>query len=282
MSIRESPLMPKRWRWGKRGKFSPSVMSSAGYKGVAAALQGAVTEMNNAVPLAPCFSTSIFLRPALSSAPEALGGPLQNALTLALGTPMDKRLSIDRFVHVEVTNLTQLRNWLAAHYSQHESVWLATFKKDTPEKYVSRQQVLDELLCFGWIDGVLRTLDDKRTMQLISPRRHQVWAKSYKDRAERLIAEGRMERPGLVAIETSKSGGFWDAMNEVDALEVPEDLAIALSATSTAASRFDACAPSYRRNVLRWIAIAKTDVTRNKRISTVAAFAERGEKVPQM
>jgi uncharacterized protein YdeI (YjbR/CyaY-like superfamily) len=194
----------------------------------------------------------------------------------------DKRLPVDRFAHVEVVNPAQLRDWLASNYSQDESVWLVTFKKVTPEKYVSRQQVLDELLCFGWIDGVLRTLDDKRTMQLISPRRHQVWAKSYKDRVARLMAEGRIEQPGIAAIETSKARGLWDTMADVDALEVPEDLAIALSATANAASRFDAYAPSYRRNVLRWIANAKTDVTRNKRVSTVAAFAGRGEKVPQM
>jgi uncharacterized protein YdeI (YjbR/CyaY-like superfamily) len=194
----------------------------------------------------------------------------------------DKRLPVDRFAHVEVVKPAQLRDWLASNYSQDESVWLVTFKKVTPQKYVSRQEVLDELLCFGWIDGVLRTLDDKRTMQLISPRRHQVWAKSYKDRVARLMAEGRMEQPGLAAIETSKARGLWDAMADVDALEVPEDLAIALSATANAASRFDAYAPSYRRNVLRWIANAKTDVTRNKRVSTVAAFAGRGEKVPQM
>jgi uncharacterized protein YdeI (YjbR/CyaY-like superfamily) len=195
---------------------------------------------------------------------------------------IDKRLPVDRFVHVEVGNPAQLRDWLAANHAQQTSVWLVTFKKITPERYVSRQQVLDELLCFGWIDGVLRTLDDKRTMQLISPRRHQVWANSYKDRVARLIAEGRMEQPGLTAIATSKALGLWDAMADVDALEVPEDLAIALSATANAAPRFHAYAPSYRRNVLRWIAIAKTDVTRSKRISTVVAFAGRAEKVPHM
>jgi uncharacterized protein YdeI (YjbR/CyaY-like superfamily) len=207
-------------------------------------------------------------------------GPFSRVMNTDVLT--DKRLPVDRFAHVEVVNPAQLRDWLASNHSQDESVWLVTFKKVTPEKYVSRQQVLDELLCFGWIDGVLRTLDDKRTMQLISPRRRQVWAKSYKDRVARLIAEGRMEQPGLAAIETSKARGLWDAMADVDALEVPEDLAIALSATANAASRFDAYAPSYRRNVLRWIANAKSDVTRNKRVSTVAAFAGRGEKVPQM
>jgi uncharacterized protein YdeI (YjbR/CyaY-like superfamily) len=151
----------------------------------------------------------------------------------------DKRLPVYRFAHVEVVNPAQLRDWLSSNYSQDESVWLVTFKKVTPEKYVSRQQVLDELLCFGWIDGVLRTLDDKRTMQLISPRRHQVWAKSYKDRAARLMAEGRMEQPGIAAIETSKARGLWDTMADVDALEVPEDLAIALSATLLSPKRLE-------------------------------------------
>ena len=64
-------------------------------------------------------------------------------------------------------------------------------------QYLSTDQVLDELVSFGWIDGIRRKVDDERTMQLISPRRIEPWARTYKDRAERLIAAGRMQRPGM-------------------------------------------------------------------------------------
>ena len=83
-------------------------------------------------------------------------------------------------------------------------------------------------MAFGWIDGIRRKLDDDRTMQLISPRKVQHWAKSYKDRAARLIEEGRMQAPGLASIEAGKASGLWSFMDDVDALIVPEDLRMAL------------------------------------------------------
>lgn len=175
-----------------------------------------------------------------------------------------------------------LRAWLAEHYSQHASVWLVTWKKHHPDKYLSRDDVLDELLCFGWIDGRRRKVDDDRTMQLISPRRHQAWAQSYKARAQRLMENGKMAAPGLASIETGKRSGLWDFYSDVDALHVPDDLAAALTLQPPASSTFDAFAPSKRRNILRWIKSAKTETTRAKRIATVASLAAVGQTPPHM
>lgn len=188
----------------------------------------------------------------------------------------------DGFAQVEVRSPTELRDWLATHHGQAESVWLVTWKKNPGAPYVSVAQVLDALIAFGWIDGIRRKLDDDRTMQLIAPRRQQVWAKTYKDRADRLIAEGRMMPAGLAAIAASQRDGLWDAMADVDALIIPPDLELALAAHPAAAERFAAAAPSYRRNVLRWIKTAKTAPTRDKRIAITVDHAGRGEKVPQM
>ncbi len=138
-------------------------------------------------------------------------------------------ISSERFPHVEVTSASELRAWLLDNHERDEAVWLVTDKKAVPERYVSTQQVLDELVAFGWIDGIRRAVDDERTMQLISPRRTQPWAKSYRDRAERLIAEG--------------------------------------------------FPPSVRRNILRWIATAKTEPTRTKRIGLTVAEAQAGRRV---
>jgi uncharacterized protein YdeI (YjbR/CyaY-like superfamily) len=183
---------------------------------------------------------------------------------------------------VEVRSAAALRDWLAAHHAQAASVLLVTWKAARRDRYVSTAEVLDELIAFGWIDGRRWTLDAERTMQLIAPRRQQVWAKSYKDRAARLIAEGRMAPPGLAAIAASKAAGLWDAAGEVDALVVPDDLAAALDAAVSARAAFDGMAPSYRRNVLRWIAAAKTAPTRAKRIAATAQATARGERMPQM
>jgi uncharacterized protein YdeI (YjbR/CyaY-like superfamily) len=188
----------------------------------------------------------------------------------------------ERFAKVEVASLDELRDWLDVHYQQQESVWLVRYKNTVPAKFVDRLALLDELLCYGWIDGLARKLDDERTMQLISPRRQQAWAKSYKDRAASLIAQGRMRPPGLAAIERSKALGQWDATAEIDALVVPPDLQAALDIDPRAARRFAEAAPSYRRNVLRWISAAKTPDTRAKRIGITVDHAASGRKVPQM
>jgi uncharacterized protein YdeI (YjbR/CyaY-like superfamily) len=191
-------------------------------------------------------------------------------------------IETDRFEKVEVTSPAQLRDWLAANHGRRTSIWLVTFKKHVAAKYVSVDDILDEVLCFGWIDGLRRKLDDDRTMQLLSPRRHQVWAKSYKDRAARLIAEGRIRPPGLAAIEASKRDGLWEVMADVDALVVPADLAAALDAHRSAVENFHGSAPSYRRNVLRWIASAKTPATRATRLAQTVEHAARGAKISQM
>jgi uncharacterized protein YdeI (YjbR/CyaY-like superfamily) len=191
-------------------------------------------------------------------------------------------LPTDRFEKLEVENLAQLRDWLAANHDRAEGVWVVTWMKNVSDKFVDRWDVLDELLCFGWTDGLRRKLDENRTMQLISPRRQQAWAQSYKDRVKRLEAAGRMAEPGLVAIERAKAQGLWDASAEVDALSVPRDLRAALLAQMPAEANFETSAPSYRRNVLRWLAAAKKPDTRAKRIAEIASHAAANRKIPQM
>jgi uncharacterized protein YdeI (YjbR/CyaY-like superfamily) len=150
------------------------------------------------------------------------------------------------------------------------------------DKTVPIDAILDELLCFGWVDGLARKLDADRTLRLISPRRHQRWTRSYKERAARLISEGRMAAPGLRAIEESKQRGEWNDQDEVDDLLVPEDLDTALRQNPQALAFFTSAAPSYRRNVLRWVKLAKKPDTRAKRIGQTIALSTLGEKVPQM
>ncbi|PZU56366.1 MAG: hypothetical protein DI547_16805 [Sphingobium sp.] len=191
-------------------------------------------------------------------------------------------IETDRFAKVEVASRDELRDWLAANHRQEASVWLVTWKRSVPAKYLSRWVVLDELLCFGWIDGIRRKLDADRTMQLISPRQQQVWTKTYKDRVARLERQGMMTDSGRKAVARSKRLGLWNASADIDALLVPDDLRAALDARPLAGEWFDAAAPSYRRNVLRWIKGAVRPETRATRIGELVERSGRGEKVPQM
>ncbi len=189
-------------------------------------------------------------------------------------------IKTENFEKVEVISAKQLRDWLEANYSQKESIWLVTHKKHQGDKYVSVQDILDEILCFGWIDGIRRKLDEDRTMQLISPRQAQHWAKSYKDRVAKLIDEGRMHPAGLRVISEAKQNGLWTFMDDVDALIKPDDLIEALEAHSPANDHFDAFSQSSRRNILRWIKLAKTPETRAKRIRETAVLAAQNQKIP--
>lgn len=189
-------------------------------------------------------------------------------------------LKTENFKKVEIESQEQLRNWLRLNYSQEEWIWLVTFKKSEKEKYVSRDEVLDELICFGWIDGIRKKLDNTRTMQLISPRRVQHWAKTYKDRAGKLIKENKMHQSGLDSIKKGKESGLWNFMDDVDNLEIPDDLKTALNKLEGAFDFFDNINNSSKRFVLRWIKLSKTEKTRNIRIAKIAKLSSISEKLP--
>lgn len=178
---------------------------------------------------------------------------------------------------LEITAAEQLWDWLDTRHGQPDSIRLITWKAAHPDKYVSREQVLDALIAHGWIDGRRFVVDADRTAQLIAPRQQQAWAKSYKDRVRRLRSEGRMHPSGEASVANGQASGLWSFYDDVDALIVPDDLAATLEL-----QKWEALAPSYRRNVLRWIKIAKTPATRAKRISAVADAARDGVKLPQM
>jgi uncharacterized protein YdeI (YjbR/CyaY-like superfamily) len=191
-------------------------------------------------------------------------------------------IEADKFEQVEVASSQELREWLTRHYAQADSVWLVTYKKNVADKYVSVDAMLDELLCFGWIDGLRRKLDDQKTMQLISPRKAQIWTQTYKVRAQRLIDAGHMHEAGLRSIEAAKANSDWEVVDEVDALLVPADLENALGLHPSAAEYFANCAPSYRRNVLRWLRTAKTEKTRSERVLKIAQCSNEKKRIPQM
>lgn len=199
---------------------------------------------------------------------------------------MTKGIATDRFERCDIDNAEALWAWLEAHHDQTASVWLVTHKKAVPEKYISTGDILDALIAYGWIDGVRRKLDATRSMQLISPRQTQAWAQSYKDRAAKLQAEGRMRPAGQRCIDASKAAGLWDYWADVDALICPDDLRLALqgggSQSAQAWENYQTAAPSYRRNLLRWVKLAKTPKTRAARIAKIVAASAAGTRIPQM
>lgn len=186
---------------------------------------------------------------------------------------------LNQYTQVEVISRQHWRDWLAANYQQSESIWLVTYKKHTGSQYLAYDAIVEEALCFGWIDSLPRRLDENRTMLLLSPRKPKsVWSKLNKERAAVLIKEGRMMPAGLAKIERAKADGSWTFLDDVEALIVPEDLTEALRENQAAKETFDGFNDSSKKGILQWLKMAKRQDTRQRRIEKIVSKAMVGEK----
>lgn len=159
------------------------------------------------------------------------------------------------------------REWLAANTHREEGLWLVYRKKSSDVEGPVYDDLVEEALCFGWIDSQARRVDDDRTMQWFSPRRKGgIWSSINKARIERLVEAGLMTRAGQAAIDAAKADGSWSQADEVDALVVPADFAAALAAQPRAKAGYEALPDSQKRQYLWWIHTAKKEATRSDRI----------------
>lgn len=183
---------------------------------------------------------------------------------------------------VQVESREAWRAWLEAHHTQPNGIWLVTFKKHQKDKYVSYEAIVEEALCFGWVDSTANRLDEDRSMLWLSPRKPgSGWSKPNKERIERMIAEGRMAPAGLEKIDAAKADGSWTRLDAVEALEIPPDLETALAAYPHARGHFDAFPRSVKRAILEWIVQAKRPETRAKRVEETARLAEENVRANQ-
>lgn len=174
------------------------------------------------------------------------------------------------------------RAWLAENHTRTQGIWLISYKKATGQPRVEYDEAVEEALCFGWIDSKGNKLDDERSMLWFAPRKPRTgWSRPNKERVERLIAAGLMMPPGLAKIEAARQDGSWTALDAVEALEIPPDLAAALDGYSAARGNFEAFPRSAKRGILEWIANAKTEATRAKRIEETARLAEENKRANQ-
>ncbi len=168
--------------------------------------------------------------------------------------------------------------WLEEHHASEREVWLVLLKRRVPRPSIRLDEAVEEALCFGWIDGRLRRIDDESHMLRFTPRRpDSVWAASNKARVERLIAEGRMRPEGLALVEEAKRRGEWDRVDEREVVSVvPDDLAAALAGDTTEAAGWERLAPSLKKQYLYWIGEAKRPETRARRVAEAVRRAPEG------
>ena len=166
------------------------------------------------------------------------------------------------------------RTWLEGNHTQTTGVWLINYKKATGKPRLEYEESVEEALCFGWIDSVANKLDEERSMLWFAPRKPgSGWSRPNKERIERLIQSGLMMPAGLAKIAAAQQDGSWNALDAVEALEIPPDLATALAENPPAADYFANFPRSVKRGILDWIRQAKRPETRAKRVEATARLA---------
>ena len=169
---------------------------------------------------------------------------------------------------VHAKTAAEWRRWLAANHATARGVWLIGYKASTGKQHLSYDESIAEALCYGWIDSVIKPLDQTYTGLLFTPRRPgSGWSRTNKERIERLMRAGVMRPPGLAKIEAAKRDGSWTLLDSVEALTVPADLRRALGASGMRS--FDALTPGRRKEHLRMLVTAKRPETRAKRVADI-------------
>ena len=172
-----------------------------------------------------------------------------------------------------------LSEWLKANHATESELWVKVFKKKSEVPSVTWDDIVTETLCWGWIDGVKKSLDDQAYLQRITPRRTRSrWSKRNTEHVERLIAEGRMEEPGLVCVRDAKADGRWDdAYPPPSETGVPADFVAALADRPEAKRFFETLTKSSRYSIAIGLTTAKRPETRRRRFEAFMDMLDRGE-----
>lgn len=175
----------------------------------------------------------------------------------------------------------QWRAWLEQNHTSVAGVWIAIAKKSAAADSVRYPEVLEEALCFGWIDGRRERRDDERFLQRFTPRRaRSPWSRVNREKAEALIERSLMAPAGLAEIERARADGRWErAYAPQSAATVPEDLQRELDASEAAAAAFAALSSQNRYSILYRLDQAKREETRARRLEKFVAMLEAGETI---
>lgn len=185
---------------------------------------------------------------------------------------------IDDLPHIEITSRAEWRAWLAANHSRAEGLWVVTYLKHCGDRYVAWTEIVQEALCFGWIDGRVRSVDADRVERHVSPRKSGgIWSALNKRHVTELQQKGLMTSAGQRVIDAAKADGSWAFLDDIDALIEPDDLVAALDASPVARAAWDGTKPSDRKQALYHIKTAKRLDTRAQRIEQIVERVARSE-----
>jgi uncharacterized protein YdeI (YjbR/CyaY-like superfamily) len=173
------------------------------------------------------------------------------------------------------------RKWLHANHASSPGIWLQIAKKDTGVATVSYAEAIDVVLCYGWIDGQLKTFDKTYYLQRFTPRRAKsIWSKINTQKVAQLIADGKMQPAGLAAVEAAKKDGRWDAAYEGSSTMTEAADFLAALNKNPKAKAFYATLNKTNTYAINWrIHTAKTPEKRKAKIEQLIAMLSAGQKL---
>jgi uncharacterized protein YdeI (YjbR/CyaY-like superfamily) len=185
-------------------------------------------------------------------------------------------MSLKHFRTLDVRSRRQWRDWLQEHHDAESEIWLVFYKRHTAEESIGYDEAVEEALCFGWIDSLVKRLDDDRYARKFTPRKpNSRWSTLNRRRYAQLRARGLLRAPGLERPPTGRSG---DAPRPSLSV-IPPYIEKQLKADARAWHNFVQLAPSYRRAYIAWVDSAKRDETKQKRLREIITRLRAGKKL---
>ncbi|MCB0164157.1 MAG: YdeI/OmpD-associated family protein [Anaerolineae bacterium] len=172
-------------------------------------------------------------------------------------------------------------DWLEQNHATEPELWLKIYKKGSGQKSINWEEAVVEALCWGWIDGIKKSLDDEAYLQRFTPRRKSSnWSKRNREHVDRLIAEGRMQEVGMVHVRAAQADGRWAAAYAPSSeMTIPEDLLAALEERPQAKAFFETLNRQNLYAIAYQLQTAKKPETRQRRLEKFIAMMEKGEKL---
>jgi uncharacterized protein YdeI (YjbR/CyaY-like superfamily) len=183
---------------------------------------------------------------------------------------------------IEVKNRAEWRAWLAANHNTEKEIWLVYYKGKQGKSFIEYDASVEEALCYGWVDSIIKKLDDTKYARKFTPRKDSSkWSIVNKKRILKLIEDGMMTEHGLKKIEAAKRSGNWDNPVRKPQLkyEMPSEFIKALKENKHAQKAFENLSPTYQKQYLGWIEVAKLPETKKRRIKEAIKLLAEGKKL---
>ena len=180
-----------------------------------------------------------------------------------------------------VNNRKDWREWLEKNHATRKEIWLIYYKKHSSKSRIPYDDAVEEALCFGWIDSIIKKIDDEKYAQKFTPRKqNSLWSELNKKRVNQMMGQGKMTEAGLALIKVAKKNGRWnEVIHRGEFSEIPGELIIVLAKNKKARENFDALASSYKKQYIGWIMTAKKHETREKRLKEAIILLEKNQKL---